>query len=213
MLHPPRVLSWEKQVLFVTVQVTYVLAFLSMLRASNLLPASLTVVDSRRLMVWGRLTDHEGGVVCTVILAKTIQFGEREHQISLAARPGSIFCPMAALRRVYELRQGHMIGPNDPVLQIPVGGQWRPICKDTVVSVMRMQMAKMKIDPMEYSFHSFRHGAIQTAVLAQPSLELVRLQSGHMSDAVHLYTQMPGAARMVTTAKMLEAMDRVAVLL
>jgi hypothetical protein len=77
----------------------------------------------------------------------------------------------------------------------------------TVVNVMRMQLAKLGLDASSYSFHSFRHGSIQTAVLAQPSLELVKLQSGHMSDAVMVYTQMPGAARMVTGAKMLQRME------
>jgi hypothetical protein len=93
------------------------------------------------------------------------------------------------------------------VLQIPVAGVWRPLCKQTVVSVLRMQLEKLGLDPSSYSFHSFRHGSIQTAVRAQPSIELVKLQSGHMSDAVTIYTQMPGASRMVTGAKMLAAME------
>jgi hypothetical protein len=205
--HPPATLSWEKRVLFATVQITYVIAFFSMLRASNLLPASLSVVDPDRQMVWGRLISFEGGIVIRVILSKTIQCREREHEIALAERRGSVFCPIAAIRRLLQLRAGVKCGDNDLMLQIPVNSVWRPLCKDTVIVIMRSQLRKLGLDPDRYSFHSFRHGSIQTAVLAQPALELVKLQSGHLSNAVHLYTQMPGSARMVTTAKMLEQMD------
>jgi integrase len=207
MYHPPATLSWEKQVLFATVQITYIIAFFSMLRASNLLPASLSVVDPERQMVWGRLISFEGGVVLVVVLSKTIQCRERRHEIALAERTGSPFCPVAAVRRLLALRNGQKCGDNELLLQIPVNSIWRPLCKDTVITVMRSQLKKLGLDPQRYSFHSFRHGSIQTAVLAQPALELIKLQSGHLSDAVHLYTQMPGSARMVTTAKMLEQMD------
>jgi hypothetical protein len=207
MFHPPSTLSWEKRILLATVQITYVIAFFSMLRASNLLPVSLSMVDPERQMVWGRLKAFVGGIVLTVVLSKTIQCRERQHEIALAERPGSIFCPVAAVRYLRRLRGGVKCGDNDLMLQIPVNGSWRPLCKDTVVTVMRSQLGKLGLDPSLYSFHCFRHGSIQTAVLAQPALELIKLQSGHLSDAVHLYTQMPGSARMVTTAKMLLQMD------
>ena len=97
---------------------------------------------------------------------------------------------------------------DDVLLQVPVNGVWRPLCKDTVVKVMRMQLVRMGLNPDEYAFHSFRRGGIQEAVRAQPSLELVRLQSGHVSDAIHAYSAMPGEARMVTVALMLESLEQ-----
>jgi hypothetical protein len=36
---------------------------------------------------------------------------------------------------------------------------------------------------------------------------LIRLQSGHISGAIHVYTAMPGASRMVTGARMLADLD------
>jgi integrase len=74
--------------------------------------------------------------------------------------------------------------------------------------IMKRQLKRMKLDPGKYGFHSFRHGAIQAAARAQPSLELVRLQSGHRSDAILVYTAMPAASRMVTGALMLEELSR-----
>jgi hypothetical protein len=205
--HPPATLSWEKQVLFATVQITYMIAFFSMLQASNLLPPSLSVVDLDWQMVWGRLISFDGGIVIHVILSKTIQCHEREREIALAEQSGSIFCLVATIWRLLELQGGMKCADNDLMLQIPVNLVWHPLCKDTVVVIMQSQLRKLGLDPDRYSCHSFRHRSIQTAVLVQPALELVKLQSGHLSNAVHLYTQMPGSARMVTTTKMLEQMD------
>jgi integrase len=202
-------LSWEKQLLLATTQTCFILAFFTMKRASNLLPPSLSDMDPRRQMVWGRIKWHLGGVVCKVVLSKTIQFSERIHEIALASRPGSPFCPVSALNRLGALRHGVKCGVEDLIFQIPVKGVWRPLCKDTVVVILRMQLKKMGLDPRDYSFHSFRHGGVQAAVRAQPSVELIKLQSGHSSDAFYIYTQMPGSQRMVMGAKMLAVMEPV----
>ena len=179
-----------------------------MLRASNLMPSSLTKVDKRRLLTWNKIRHFPGGVVCSITLSKTIQFSEKTHEIALAERPGSLFCPVAAIRHLVDLRGRVNCGPDDVLLQVPVNGVWRPLCKDTVVKMMRMQLVRMGLNPDEYAFHSFRRGGIQEAVRAQPSLELVRLQSGHVSDAIHAYSAMPGEARMVTVALMLESLEQ-----
>ena len=47
-------LSWEKQVLLATIQIVYILAFFTMLRASNLLAAALSDTDPECQLVWGR---------------------------------------------------------------------------------------------------------------------------------------------------------------
>ena len=205
--HPNTSLPWEQQVLLATIQVAYCLAFFSMLRGSNLMPYTRGRVDCRRILTLGRVKRFSDGVVCSMIVSKTIQFGEKEHEIALASRAGSLFCPVSALDRLVQLRGRGNCGADDPVLQIPVNGVWRPLCKGTVVNVMRMQLEEMGLNPKDFAFHSFRHGGIQTAVRAQPSLELVKLQSGHTSDAVHCYTAMAGQDRMVTVASMLEALD------
>ena len=207
MHNPSNKLSWEEQVLFATIQVVYCLAFFSMLRGSNLMPGSLKKVDTRRILTWDKIRQFPGGVVCSTFLSKTIQYSQKVHEISLAERPGSIFCPVSSLRRLVQLRGRRNCSPNDIVLQIPVNGVWRPLCKATVIKVMRMQLSKMGYNPDDFAFHSFRHGGVQEAVRAQPSLELVKLQSGHVSDAVHTYTNMSGETRMVTVEKMLESLD------
>jgi hypothetical protein len=87
------------------------------------------------------------------------------------------------------------------------GRGWTCLLKKRLMKVLRLQLARMGLDPSLYGFHSFRHGAIQLAARVQPSLELIRLQSGHISGAIHVYTAMPGASRMVTGARMLADLD------
>jgi hypothetical protein len=160
-------------------------------------------------MTWGKIQSHEGGIVLNVVLEKNLQFGERIHELALASRQGSLFCPVAALYKLADIRARHHCDPEDLIFLVKSNADtWVPLTKNTVLDVLRAQIATMKQDPRQYAFHSFRRGAIQAAVRVQPSLELIRLQSGHVSDAVHVYTQMPGASRMVTAIRMLDDLDR-----
>ena len=91
---------------------------------------------------------------------------------------------------------------------ISTRGNWVPLCKQTVLDVLRAQLTALKLDPSKFAFNSFRHGAIQSAVRVQPSLELLKLQTGHQSDsAFHVYANMPGHERMATGMKMMDAFD------
>ena len=199
-------LSWEQHVIFFTVRTFYKIAYFTMLRASNLLPTSKSKIESRRQMTWGRIRNVPGGLVVDVILSKTQQFGERTHEIALAELQDSIFCPVTAIRDLYHLRNGRHCGPSDLVFMVPAQDKWVPLTKSVVINIMRDQLKKAGLDPDQFAFHSLRRGAIQSAVRVQPSLELVRLQSGHVSDAIHCYTALPGAARMSTGARMLQAL-------
>jgi hypothetical protein len=203
-------LAWDDRVLCVTAQVLYLVAFYSMLRASNLLPASHAEADPDRQLTWSRIRRFTGGAVFRIVQAKNLQFSEHVHEVSLPEKKGSMFCPISALAHLAKLRGGQFCGLDDFVFMASHNGQWTTLLKAPVVKLFRLQLGRMGLDPSKYGFHSFRRGAIQAAVRCQPSLELVRLQSGHTSSAVHVYTAMPGAARMVTGAKMLAELAGVA---
>jgi integrase len=187
--------------------VVYLVAFYSMLRASNLLPESQSKADPRRQLVWGRIRKHDGGVVVRVVLAKNLQNGERVHEIALPQSRGSIFCPVTALHLLAVLRDGSHVNREDFCFLVNNSRVWSCLLKKPLMKLMKLQLARMGLDPKLYGFHSFRHGAIQAAARVQPSLELIRLQSGHASGAIHVYTAMPGASRMVTGARMLAELD------
>ena len=69
---PLQTLSWEKQVLLTTIQVVYIVAFFSMLRASNIVPKSHKKVDKKRLLTWSKLRRHSNGVVCRILLSLSL---------------------------------------------------------------------------------------------------------------------------------------------
>ena len=87
------------------------------------------------------------------------------------------------------------------VFTIPSAGRWVPLTKPVAQKILGGQIPGMGLDESQYRFHSFRHGALQEAVLVEPSLELVRLQSVHVSDAIYAYTALPGSRRFCVSQK------------
>ena len=144
---------------------------------------------------------YPDGVVLAVRLSKTIQFRERVHEVSLARIPGSLFCPVAVLEDMREMRGRLNCAVGDLVFQRWTHGAWAPLLKHTAVQVLDSQITAMGLNPAFYRYHAFRFGALQESVLAEPSLELIRLQSDHVSDAIHGYTHLLGFRRFMVSQK------------
>ena len=141
-------------------------------------------------------------MVLTVRLSKTIQFQERIHTIPLASIPGSRFCPVAALDMLLRLRNGQHTGSDDLVFMVNTGGCWEYLCKPLAQRLLEAQIVRMGLVPTDFRFHSFRFGSLQDAVLLEPSLEVIRLQSDHLSDAIHGYCGLPATRRFRVTQQM-----------
>ena len=148
---------------------------------------------------------HEDGVVITVRLSKTIQFQERVHQIPLSKVRNVLFCPLSWLDMLLQMRESRAISDEDVVFQICQSGLWVPLCKNTVLRVFEEQIRGMGLDSKIYSLHSFRHGGISEAVNWEPNLEIIRLQSDHVSSAIHGYVNLPAVRRFRVTQKMGES--------
>ena len=71
--------------LMITVRAFYVVAYFSMLRASNLVLTRENKVDLLMVLTWGAIRGFEDGVVINMRRSKTNQHQERVHQV---ARPG-----------------------------------------------------------------------------------------------------------------------------
>ena len=109
-------------------------------------------------------------------------------------------------------RGQHNCGSQDLVFSHFSYSAWGPLLKHTVVKVLDAQITAMGLAPGKYRCHSFRFGSLQEAIQVEPSLELVRLQSDHVSDAVHGYmTSMPGYKRFAVAQRVgnhLRELDR-----
>ena len=141
-------------------------------------------------------------------LDKTIQFREREHHVSLAAVPGSKFCPVSALDSLVLITGAHNCKKNDLVFRIPDSqGAWHPLAKYQYLGWFKTRVAQMGLPPGRYHLHGFRRGAIQETVLVEPNLEVVKVNSNHLSLAVTAYTNLPAHRRFHVNKKVIVAMS------
>ena len=92
--------------------------------------------------------------------------------------------------------------PDNPVFLIPTStGRFVPIKKSEFLEWLRARLTSMGLRASEYGVHSFRHGAVQEALLNEDNRALVQLASDHSSEAIMGYAQIPPDRRMSLSAK------------
>jgi hypothetical protein len=197
----PRDTPWDTRALLTTIRSLYVILYFSMLRCGNLLPYTQKETDPERHLTWDRINSYDDGVVFDIILSKTIQFKERVQQVALAKLEEKMFSPVTALDNLAQLRGPHHPYLGSVVFQVPTTRGWVPLSKPTAQRILEDQIQAMGLDPTKYRFHSFRHGALQEAVACDTSLEMICLQSDHVSDAVYAYTNLAGSRRFGVSQK------------
>lgn len=184
-----------------------VILFFSMVRSSSLIPPSPGAMDPLRQLVWGRVKRTCSGLSFNVFLEKTIQFKERVHVVTLAARPGSIFCPVAAMDKILNLRGRKNCRPEDLVFQCPGdNGCWRPLVKYQFQRWFDHRLVEMGVNSDLFKIHGFRHGGVSFAAECEESLTMVKVASGHMSECVWTYLNIPEESRYRVSKKMLAAL-------
>ena len=179
-----------------------------MLRSSSLIPPNPKALDLSRQLTWGRVRRFPGGVSLVIKLEKTIQFREREHHVSLAAAPYSVYCPVAALDTLVHITGAHNCKKDDLVFRIPdIHGVWQPLVKYQYLDWFKMRVEQMGLPADKYHLHGFRRGAIQETVLVEPNLEVVKVNSNHLSLAVTAYTNLPAHRRFHVNKKVIDSMS------
>ena len=58
-----------------------------------------------------------------------------------------------------------------------------------------------------YLLHGCRHGAISLALAEEPNINLIKIQSDHLSEAVWSYAQVDVNRRLSVASKMVDALD------
>ena len=203
---PPRA-SRRQIIILQVLKDTALLLFLTMLRGSNLFPSHPAAADPVRNLTWNKIRRTDNGVIITVTLSKTIQSQERVHEIPLAAAPGSMFCPVQALERLYSHRSTAP-APTDHVLVLPnEDGPFSPLVKYQFLKWFRSRLDQMGLDSSRYHVHGYRHGAIQCAILSGNNITLIKLHSDHLSDAIMCYSHVEPEKRGVITESMISALD------
>ncbi len=209
---PPRWASWGQLTTLRILKDCAIVLFMSMLRSSSLFPPFRAAADPRRNLVWSRVQFRQGAAIISVTLAKTNQYLERTHQVVLQEVPGSICCPVAALRRLKPVRGEGQARPDDFVFQLPVGNAvdagWRLLVKPDFLAWFRKRVRDMGLDENSFMLHGFRRGSISLAVSQEPNLALIKIQSDHNSDAIWSYIELEESRRRSIAKLMVEAFDR-----
>ena len=65
----------------------------------------------------------------------------------------------------------------------------------------------MGLDPRRYLLHGFRHGAISLALVEDPNINMIKIQSDHLSESVWSYAQVDANRRLSVASKMVDALD------
>lgn len=178
------------------------LLYQSMLRTSNMVPPNRREIDLDMILTWGNVKRLQGGVVLLIKKSKTIQNGERIHEVPLAASDDFRLCPVLALSNLASLYGPNTCGPRTPVFRLPTAsGSWTIMAKSDYVPYFRNRIAKMGLKPEAFSMHGFRHGSIQELLLSEGNLALCKLTSDHSSDAILSYHHVPAERRLRISEK------------
>ena len=183
--------------------------FQSMLRCSNMIPEKRHDFDSRYILKWGNIEKVNYGIKITITHSKTIQYGEREHEIPLAASPDPLLCPVLALTELAKMYGPEYVQQDTPVFLVPTpSGRFVPIKRSEFVSWLRGRLTRMGLNASEYGTHSFRRGAVQEFLLNESNKMLVQLASDHSSEAIMGYAQIPVDRRMYLSARVNQSLSR-----
>ena len=199
--------SWISAAILITMKAVCSILFFSMVRLSSLLPAYPAAADPFRQVTWGNVKKCSQGATFFVHVEKTIQFQERKHVVTLAKKPGSIFCPVMALEKLRDLRGSKNCKIDDLVFQVPVSEfVFRPLCKYEFQKWFVHRLNEMGLDPKKIRPHSFRHGGVNFALMCEENLNMVKVSSGHLSESVWTYCNLPASSRFQVATKMMKAL-------
>ena len=179
--------------------------YLSMLRSSNLIKTT-TKIDLEMVLCWENVTplhnDISKGVLLKITKSKNNQFGERIHEVPLAAASNPRLCPVVAILNLVRIYGKERCSGRVPVFQTPLDkGGFTPVVRDKFSKWFKCRLEHMGLDPSSFTLHGYRHGGIQETLLAEGNLALCRLSSDHSSDAIQEYAFVPAERRLDISAK------------
>ena len=183
-----------------------VLYYLTMLRSSNLIARSPSSVDPKMILCWKDITplhnNVNDGILIRVHKSKNNQFGERVHEIPLAASDNSLVCPVKAVLALVDVYGKDECFGDKPVFRLPdANGRLTPVVRDKFNRWFKFRIQAMGLDDSLYTLHGFRHGGIQECLLAEGNIALCKLTSDHSSDAIQEYAFVPAERRLTISDK------------
>ena len=123
--------------------------------------------------------------------SKTIQFWEHSIRLPLPRIPGSILCPVAAIRHAFSFTQS---GPSSSQAFSWLHHQslqCRPFTYKNFLYKLHSVLASLGYQETSFAIHSFCQGRASFAFQAGIPLELIKLLGDWKSNAAMLYLTVP----------------------
>ncbi len=137
----------------------FLVAFFTMSRKSNLVVTLLS--EKVRCLTHNDIIIGQHSLLVIFKWSKTNQFGDRVHKIPLTELKGSPLCPVEAYKNM--CGKLSVVG-HSPAFCIVKGAGIVPVTYQDLQAFLRVQVAKLDLNPLNYTSHSFRRGGYLSRV-------------------------------------------------
>ena len=167
--------------------------FWPFLRKSNLVPDVADRISTN--VPWrADLEFSSQGASLHIKASKTIQYQQRSLSIPLSCIPGSLLCPVMALRRHLRLNPGPLHALLFSVFP-PTSHGLLPITHHHFSQFLLRVIQAIGLVRAHYSSHSFLRGGASFAFRCNVPAELIQRQGDWQSDAYLVYLEMSSAQK------------------
>ena len=173
----------------------YLLAFLSFLRISNILPHAARNFDKTRHLCVGDVVFAFQRAVIVVKSSKTLQDRVKTTTIDIPYLGASALCPIAALKQMLATYPSHQ---DSSLFQIPQAGSLIPLT-DSAARKHLKQMSSLLGLHRSLTFHDFRRGA-SWAFQHGVSIQDIQAQGTWTSNCVWRYIALPSCQSQVSAS-------------
>ena len=168
-----------------------VTSFRSLLRKSNLVPESSLKLKGHYLRR-GAVAFEQWGVMLSISSSKTIQYGQRTHQVPVVFAPGSPLCAASLLWKHFK---EHPAPLSAPAFLLRRGGLSVPLTYGVLLKELKRLIGVVGVDPHRAGVHSLRRAGAAFMHQVGIPLEDIRQTGDWASLAALLYLAKPMSAR------------------
>ena len=115
---------------------------------------------------------------------KTLQKNDKAVVIKIPTIPGSILCPVQAVRDLLRLTPG---GEDLPLFQVKLYQNWVPLTDTRLRKHFSNILCRLNLHRSGITFHTFRKSGATLAFNANASLQSIKAQGTWSSDTVWTY--------------------------
>ena len=163
-----------------------VVAFFLLFRKSNLVPDTQRGFDATKQLRYRDCVDTGQQMVVGIRWAKNEQFNRELLTFPLPKLPGSVLCPVTAIRRMASMIQHNQ---DDHLFTL---GSGISLTYRQFQDKLRHSLEKKGVpNPTSYTSHGYRRGSTTFAFLCGIPSEIIRLLGNWRSDAYLAYIEFP----------------------